>query len=182
MQLGENLKQLRINAKMSQADLAKELDVAQSSIAYWEHGERVPSVEACIKLSKLFNISLDMLTGTNLPTVGEKIKALRESKNWTQEHLAQLTNMSVSDIQMYENDDYSTTSYGCSDIANAFGMGYYELLNDTSTGMQIARIHDKRIESYSSRLISYFDKLNDIGKETAVHRVEELTKISDYTD
>lgn len=57
MTAGERIKQLRKNAKMSQTALAKALGVSQSTVTNWERNERLPSFDACLKMSKIFNVS-----------------------------------------------------------------------------------------------------------------------------
>lgn len=61
MGLQEKLKELRLNSGISQRKLADSIGVAQSSINYWEKGQRTPSVSAAQKLADYFNITLDEL-------------------------------------------------------------------------------------------------------------------------
>lgn len=64
LEFGEVLYSLRKKHQLSQKELAKELDVAQASINYWEKGERTPSIEAAKKISDYFGVSInDMLGG-----------------------------------------------------------------------------------------------------------------------
>lgn len=57
------LKELRKNAHMNQAAVAREIGVAQTAIANYESGARFPSEDKLIKLAILFGISIDMLLG-----------------------------------------------------------------------------------------------------------------------
>lgn len=57
----EKLKELRLEKGISQKKLADSIGVAQSSINYWERGERTPSTIATQKLADYFNISVDEL-------------------------------------------------------------------------------------------------------------------------
>ena len=60
------LKNLRINSGLTQEELAKELNVGQSTIAMWERGERVPkNIEMYEDIADFFNINLNMLIGKN---------------------------------------------------------------------------------------------------------------------
>lgn len=61
MSFQENLKNLRLKRGLSQKKLADAIGVAQSSINYWEKGERVPSVESTNRLADFFNVTLDEL-------------------------------------------------------------------------------------------------------------------------
>jgi AbrB family looped-hinge helix DNA binding protein len=56
-----NLKMFRVKAGMTQEDIAEKLGVSRQAVAKWEHGESLPDIESCIKLSEIFNTTVDML-------------------------------------------------------------------------------------------------------------------------
>lgn len=56
-----NLKHLRIQSGMTQEELAKKLDKDYSTIGKWELGQRSPIMVDVIKVSELFNVSLEIL-------------------------------------------------------------------------------------------------------------------------
>lgn len=58
-----NLKQLRIQNNMTQEELGKLLNKDYSTIGKWENGTRSPIMEDVIKISQIFNISLEKLIG-----------------------------------------------------------------------------------------------------------------------
>lgn len=57
------IKKLRIEKNMSQAELATELGISNSSVAMWEIGRRYPSKEIYEQLADLFNVDIDYLYG-----------------------------------------------------------------------------------------------------------------------
>lgn len=57
----ENLKLLRLSAGITQAELAKMLNVNQRTISAWEKGVCEPSFELLAKLSEIFHETLDDL-------------------------------------------------------------------------------------------------------------------------
>jgi Predicted transcriptional regulators len=59
----DRLKELRIEKGLSQAELSKLLDVRQNTYSYWERGKCEPDIKTLIKISELFRVSLDYLTG-----------------------------------------------------------------------------------------------------------------------
>lgn len=69
------LKELRERDSLSQAALAKQLGVSQSTVGMWESGKNNPEYETLIKISKFFNVSVDFLTGDN-KNKGVKIPVL----------------------------------------------------------------------------------------------------------
>ena len=61
MNLGEKLYQLRTSKGYSQDKLSEMLDVSRQSISKWENNLAVPELDKLVKLSEIFDISLDML-------------------------------------------------------------------------------------------------------------------------
>lgn len=57
----EKLKALRIGKKMSQKSLADKLGVSKSVVSFYESGERFPSYDVLIKISRIFNVTTDYL-------------------------------------------------------------------------------------------------------------------------
>ncbi|MFC5732312.1 helix-turn-helix domain-containing protein [Cytobacillus gottheilii] len=61
MVFGEKLKMERKNKGWSQEELAEQLFVSRQSVSKWENGQNYPSIEIIIRLSDLFEISIDEL-------------------------------------------------------------------------------------------------------------------------
>ena len=57
------LKELRVERKLSQADLATATGLTQGAITYWETGQRVPNATAVITLARFFGVTTDYLLG-----------------------------------------------------------------------------------------------------------------------
>jgi transcriptional regulator with XRE-family HTH domain len=57
------LKELREHRGLTQKDLAQRLNLTQSTIAYYENGKKLPTVETLLSLAKFFNVSTDFLLG-----------------------------------------------------------------------------------------------------------------------
>ena len=56
-----NLKNLRMHHKLTQEELAFQLNVSRQVIAKWEKGESTPDLGHCQALAKLYNVTLDNL-------------------------------------------------------------------------------------------------------------------------
>lgn len=59
--ISTNLKSLRMHHKLTQEELAFQLNVSRQLIAKWENGESTPDLGYSQKLAKLYNVSLDAL-------------------------------------------------------------------------------------------------------------------------
>lgn len=63
MDFGTRLKQLRMNAGLTQTQLGAQLGVTKSVVSYYELQERMPSPDVLIKLASVFHVSTDYLLG-----------------------------------------------------------------------------------------------------------------------
>lgn len=59
MNVGEKIKELRIERNLSQAMLAKEISVSQKAIDYWERNINEPKISYVIALVCFFELSYD---------------------------------------------------------------------------------------------------------------------------
>ena len=57
------IKELRLEKKLNQTNLAKICSVEQSCVSKWERGITLPSIDTIIVLCKYFNVSSDYLIG-----------------------------------------------------------------------------------------------------------------------
>ena len=63
MTLGESLKKIRKQYKMTQEDIAKLLGISRSGYTYYETGKTVPSVEMLKKLATMYDTTIDDVVG-----------------------------------------------------------------------------------------------------------------------
>lgn len=67
------IKKLRKQKKWSQKQLADKLNIHQTAVSQWETGRSYPDVEIAIKLSEIFNVSIDyLIKGENCPCTCKK--------------------------------------------------------------------------------------------------------------
>lgn len=60
---GNTLKKLRLQAGLTQKQLADKMGLTKAVISYYELQERYPSPEILIKLASIFHVSTDYLLG-----------------------------------------------------------------------------------------------------------------------
>ena len=97
---GERLAQLRKDKNLSQAELARELNLGISSIAEYETGTQRIQLSTIKVLSEYFNVTVDYLIGTNItpnfeikePVNDDLFKIEQEISKFSEEELEELAN------------------------------------------------------------------------------------------
>lgn len=59
----KRIRELRIEHKLTQKELAHNLNVLARTISYWEQGRQECDFSTLIKIAKYFNVSIDFLLG-----------------------------------------------------------------------------------------------------------------------
>lgn len=61
--LGKRIKYLREHKDISQIELAKYLNIGNTTLSQYESGKRIPSDQIKLKIANYFNVSVDFLLG-----------------------------------------------------------------------------------------------------------------------
>lgn len=101
----ENLKAIRRENGLSQAELAKKLNLADTSVSAYELSKNEPTIETLKNMSKLFNVSIDELVGNDFddgftPTV----KELRKLVTKLSDSYSTQTLFYVKSLLQYQNN------------------------------------------------------------------------------
>jgi len=84
MNLGETIYRLRTEKNLSQGDMAEKLEVSRQSVSKWENNSAVPDLEKILKLSEIFEVTLDELVkGEAAPKKTEPVTIAREKAEET---------------------------------------------------------------------------------------------------
>jgi len=78
--LGERILDLRTKANMSQNDFADVLNVSRQSVSKWETNSSIPDLEKLMRMSEIFNISLDELVRGEMDVISDKSKETSDKK------------------------------------------------------------------------------------------------------
>lgn len=62
-EFGSILKELRLERKLGQVELAKALGVSKGVISLWENALREPGLSSLIAIARYFDVSIDFLVG-----------------------------------------------------------------------------------------------------------------------
>lgn len=66
MQLGDRIRALRLDHKMSQAELGRRTSIPQTTISDWENSKTIPNVEEAIKIAKALGVTVAELLDDKL--------------------------------------------------------------------------------------------------------------------
>lgn len=101
-EIGKRIRLLREERKLTQNELAKDLDVGRETIARWETGDRDIKTDATIKLAKYFNVTSDYLLGITDHRAAENAN-IGEVTGLTEENIKNLSNIkTLSEIEFLD--------------------------------------------------------------------------------
>ena len=110
--------------------------------------------------------------------IGKKIKSERENLNLTLKDIAEDIGVAISTIQRYENGLIKEIKLPVIQaIANSLNVNPNWLIGKENNKY----IDNNQITSDEKDLLIKFNKLNNLGKNEAKKRVDELTQIEKYT-
>lgn len=81
MTIGEKLAKLRTEHNLTQEQLAEVLHVSRQSVSKWELNTSYPDTEKLIKISKLFDCSLDYLLKDEIERMDLTVSSETEKEN-----------------------------------------------------------------------------------------------------
>ncbi len=155
------LKKFRLNAKMTQKELASQLNVSQNAIFNWENGKREPNLETIEKLADIFDTFPSQILGWD--------EEYEEGEREFDKILDKLIRESPGQAET------SKITHRLEELISSQN----ELEN------KIATVHqnyykNKYGESNSDKINMLFDLLNEKGQDKAIEQLELLTKIPEY--
>ena len=80
MVLGEKIKSIRQENKLSQEEFSEKFNVTRQTVSNWENGKSVPDLETIVRMSSEFNVSTDELLKEDKSVV-QKIDSEKKKKN-----------------------------------------------------------------------------------------------------
>jgi transcriptional regulator with XRE-family HTH domain len=87
--ISKNIKELRLERGLSQAELAKKIGVTQGAVYFWEKGISEPTAGFVKKLAEFFEISTDDLLSHNTKRVSATTKEAEMAKLFSRLQISQ---------------------------------------------------------------------------------------------
>ena len=73
MELGKQIKRYRMEANLSQEELADKVFVSRQTISNWENDKNYPDIKSLVLMSEVFHVSLDILIKGDLERMKKEI-------------------------------------------------------------------------------------------------------------
>lgn len=132
MYFSSNLLFLRKRQKLTQGEIADYLGLTQRLVAFYERGDREPTLECLIGLAKFYEVSIDDLLLKDLRPQGsmlaKNLRYLRTKRNYNQGDMARLLNVSKANMSKYESGFVELNNQGLINISEFFGVTIDDLL------------------------------------------------------
>lgn len=81
MNIGENIKTIRLQKNMTQKNLAEKANISRVSIGNYERGDRVPNIDVINKIANALNVTIGELASTTTTFSQRYIKRLLDQGN-----------------------------------------------------------------------------------------------------
>ncbi|WP_459195782.1 helix-turn-helix domain-containing protein [Wukongibacter baidiensis] len=183
MRFGQNIKRLREEYGLSQAELAEKLSVSEATINFFETDKRPPTYKVLNKILDLFNISADDLLGYNTIdpiTFGKRLGKLRLERSMTMDELGAILNLKRYNISNYENGKRVPNLETVYHMAEYFQVSIDYLLgrvNNKSTSFSAEKDVQKKLISIGEYYIEFDKELKELG--ISPEKVLEILKALD---
>lgn len=82
MMIGNKIRDLRKEKKLSQNELGKSIGVSQTTVTAWETGRAEPASTYIKKLADFFNVSADYLLGRPEKKISSEEQETKDLKNF----------------------------------------------------------------------------------------------------
>lgn len=166
MTFGERVKKIRLEKGWTQKQLAEKCDMHDSALRRIENGKKTPKVITVEKLSKALEVDpAELMFGDDV-----YIKTAEKFMEAEQNQFSGYCNL----------DDIESIYNLQSELKNRIKTeGIQKIRNETFN--VVAGNNQTYEEDNYKKLIENYNKLNTLGKDEAIKRVEELTEIPKYT-
>ena len=170
MTTGQRIKKARKSAGMTQAELAKKLNIPFQSISQWERDIRKPKYETLLRIADALSLNFSELISHEIQDAfldgfNRLIHTKRYESAKTNDEAEDAEDDALNIFWYFDELDEFGQKRA---IACARALAGYEPIVDTTPPHSI------------DLAITALCKLNDAGQQKAVERVEELTEIPKY--
>ena len=115
--------------------------------------------------------------------VGKMFREIRESRDLSLEIVAEYLKIAPKSLQRYECGERKIKMGTIKELCFFYKIQYDDFIKEAKLRFgKNLYTDDSSEQEKSPKILKYYEQLNDIGKNEATKRVEELTYIQKYTD
>ena len=202
--LGKRIKFLREQKELSQLELAKILNISNSTLSQYEAGNRVPGDDIKNKIADYFNVSVDYLLGrtddpipytqalgrinrVEMANFSDRLRQLRLENDLTQEQFGKIFGIVKFTVSLYENGKSTPDDETKKKIAEYFNvsldylMGFSDIRNPYKDKEEDHTKSDELIEYVIGEAEKHGYNLKDKSKEEIAKIIVKALKIDEIS-
>ena len=143
--ISKYLQFLRKSHNYTQDDLAKKLDISRQAVSKWETGTAIPDLEVLLKISKLYNITInDILEPKVQP---KKITDFEQISTISEKELKEA-------LKQFDTNSLVIALMGASPETNSYCERMFPDIDFEMTRNNIGRIRIEAVEDMQNQIIS----------------------------
>ena len=143
--ISKYLQFLRKSHNYTQDDLAKKLDISRQAVSKWETGTAIPDLEVLLKISKLYNITInDILEPRVQP---ERITDFEQISTISERELKEV-------LKQFDTNSFVTALMGASPETNSLCERMFPDIDFEMARKNIGRIRIETVEDMQNQIIS----------------------------
>lgn len=143
--ISKYLQFLRKSHNYTQDDLAKKLDISRQAVSKWETGTAIPDLEVLLKISKLYNITInDILEPKVQP---KKITDFEQISTISEKELKEV-------LKQFDTNSLVIALMGASPETNSYCERMFPDIDFEMTRNNIGRIRIETVEDMQNQIIS----------------------------
>lgn len=171
MNIGENIKKIRTQNRITQKELAKALNVSIRTIQNYESGNREPNIDTLYKIANIFNVDIKVILG--------KSQNIQNDDH----HPDAYEICSIISSLMKSNTKHEKLVFNCFEsLANSIQFLYLPFINNPS---KYQELNIKLLEEILCKVHDFLElsmyisptKNTDIFNKESIYLIYEITKL-----
>ncbi len=143
--ISKYLQFLRKSYNYTQDDLAKKLDISRQAVSKWETGVTIPDVGILLKISKLYNITINDILEPKIQP--QRIKDFEQISAIPETELKEA-------LKYFDSDSLVIALMGASPEINSFCEKIFPEIDFETTRNTIGRVRIETVEEMQNQIIS----------------------------
>ncbi len=146
---------LRKSHDYTQEDLAKKLDISRQAVSKWETGTTIPDLEVLLKISKLYNVTINDILEPNIQP--QRITDFEQISTIPEKELREI-------LEQFDTNSLVIALMGASPEINSLCERLFPDIDFEMTRSSIGRVRIETVEEMQNQIISMAN-LQGIDKE-----------------